>query len=186
MAVTEILGTDALSSSRITLNDNFVELQDRIDDISFYLDTTAQTIQQISLITATQIAVSGTATFTSAQADDLTVTATTELQGGVKRTGVTGSMNGGVTTLSEPYVSNIYFVDGTGTPIDIPATPQSHGVEILLIADQAGTHTFNSTNIAGVSTAELQGQAAIVELRAIDNGSGTVEWYVVGGGENFS
>ena len=134
MAVTEILGTDSLSSSRITLNDNFVELQDRIDDISTYLDTTAQTITGVS-ITATQIAVSGTATFTSTQTDDLTVTATTDLQGGVKRTGVTGSMNGGVATLQEPYTANVYFIQGGGAQLDIPSSQSTtHGAEILLIA----------------------------------------------------
>ena len=186
MAVTEILGTDSLSSSRITLNDNFVELQDRIDDISTYLDTTAQTLTGVS-ISATQITVSGTAGFLSVETDELTVLASTDMQGGVKRTGVTGSMSNGVTSILEPYTSNIYFVDGTSGPMALPTSQSTtHGTEILLIAANAGTHTFDSSNIAGISTAEFTGQGQIVELRAIDSGNGSIWWYVVGGGANFS
>ncbi len=184
MAVTEILGTDSLSSSRITLNDNFVELEDRIEDISNYLDTSAQTITGVS-ITATQIAVSGTATFTSTQTDDLTVTANTDLQGSVKRTGVVGSVANPVSTLTEPYTANVYFIETQGVQLDIPSSlPSTHGTEILLIATNNNIQ-FNTGNIERVNQAELVEAGDIVELKAIDDGSGTVKWYVIGGGDNF-
>jgi hypothetical protein len=115
MAVIEILGTDSLSSSRITLNDNFVELQDRVDDISTYLDTTAATITGVA-ITATQLSVSGGSTLINVTASDITLSGSADFQGTVFKTAVEGSMASGVTSFATTFSSHTYFVQDTGTP----------------------------------------------------------------------
>ena len=102
MAVIEILGTDSLSSSRITLNDNFVELQDRVDDISTYLDTTAATITGVA-ITATQLSVSGGSTLINVTASDITLSGSADFQGTVFKTAVEGSMASGVTSFATTF-----------------------------------------------------------------------------------
>lgn len=186
MAVTEILGTDSLSSSRITLNDNFVELQDRIDDISFYLDTTNQNINGVS-ITATQINVSGGSILTSVSASDLTISGSADFQGTVFKTAIEGTMASGVTTFAATYSSHTYFVqaDPQGNLITLPAG--QHGQEIMLIADTGGNVEFDASTISGITTAELPQAGDAVELRAIDSGNGNIWWYCVGksGGANF-
>lgn len=185
MAVIEILGTDSLSSSRITLNDNFVELQDRIDDISNYLNTTAATLTNVAVI-ATQINVSGGSTLTNVTASDLSLSGAADFQGTVFKTAVEGSAATGVTSFGTTYSSHTYFVQNTGTTITLPAG--QHGQEIMLIADTGGNVTFDATNISGISTATLTTAGDAVSLRAIDDGTGSVLWYCVGksGGANFS
>ena len=185
MAVTEILGTDSLSSSRITLNDNFVELQDRIDDISNYLNTTAATLTNVA-VTATQINVSGGSTLTNVTASDLSLSGAADFQGTVFKTAVEGSAAAGVTSFGATFSSHTYFVQDPGATIPFPAG--QHGQEIMLIADTGGGVTLDATNISGVSTATLTTAGDAVSLRAIDDGTGTVLWYCVGksGGANFS
>ena len=185
MAVIEILGTDSLSSSRITLNDNFVELQDRIDDISNYLNTTAATLTNVA-VTATQINVSGGSTLTNVTASDLSLSGAADFQGTVFKTAVEGSAAAGVTSFGATFSSHTYFVQDPGATIPFPAG--QHGQEIMLIADTGGGVTLDATNISGVSTATLTTAGDAVSLRAIDDGTGTVLWYCVGksGGANFS
>jgi hypothetical protein len=186
MAVIEILGTDSLSSSRITLNDNFVELQDRVDDISTYLDTTAATITGVALITATQLSVSGGSTLVNVTASDITLSGSADFQGTVFKTAVEGSMASGVTSFATTFSSHTYFVQDTGTPITLPAG--QHGQEIMLIADTGGNVILDPSTISGINTAELPNTGDAVELRAIDSGNGNVWWYCVGksGGAQFS
>ena len=186
MAVIEILGTDSLSSSRITLNDNFVELQDRIDDISNYLNTSAATLTNVA-VTATQINVSGGSTLTNVTASDLSLSGAADFQGTVFKTAVEGSAAAGVTSFGATFSSHTYFVQDTGgATINLPAG--QHGQEIMLMADTGGGVPLDATNISGVSTATLTTAGDAVSLRAIDDGTGSVLWYCVGksGGANFS
>jgi len=50
--ITEILGTDSLSSSRLTINSNFTVINDEIADITALIDPTTNTITGISSISA--------------------------------------------------------------------------------------------------------------------------------------
>ena len=45
--ITEILGTDSLSSSRITINGNFSSLNNELADVTTLLDTTTSTITNL-------------------------------------------------------------------------------------------------------------------------------------------
>ena len=50
ITVTEILGTDSISGSRIIINDNFAVLRDEINAIEVYLDPDAGTIDGLNSI----------------------------------------------------------------------------------------------------------------------------------------
>jgi len=185
MAVTEILGTDSLSSSRITLNDNFVELQDKIDDINGFLSTSAATLTGVA-ITATQLTVQGGTSLVNVTASDLVVTGGVDFQGTIIKSSVDGTMASGVTSLGPTYAKHTYFVNGSGGTISLPAG--IHGQEILLIADSNGATVLDPATISGISTAELGATGSAVELRAVDSGTGNVWWYVIGrsGNTTFS
>lgn len=182
MAVTEILGTDSLSSSRITLNDNFVELQDKIDDINGFLSTSAATLTGVA-ITATQLTVQGGTSLVNVTASDLVVTGGVDFQGTIIKSSVDGTIANGVTSLGPTYSKHTYFVDGSQGQISLPAG--IHGQEIFLIADSATSNNntpvaFDPSTISGITTAELLATGAAVELRCVDSGNGNLWWYVIG------
>ena len=92
MAVTEILGTDSLSSSRITINDNFLSLEDEIADLKGYLDPTAATLSGVTLST-TQLEVGGSAISNTAATLGVatTINANIDMGAAVIYSGVSGS-----------------------------------------------------------------------------------------------
>lgn len=53
--ITEILGTDSLSSSRITINENFQIVTEEINSITEYLSTESGELTNITLIQSSQI-----------------------------------------------------------------------------------------------------------------------------------
>lgn len=56
--ITEILGTDSLSSSRLTINSNFTVINDEIADITALIDPTTNTIAGIDSISAESLTLS--------------------------------------------------------------------------------------------------------------------------------
>jgi hypothetical protein len=56
--ITEILGTDSVSSSRLTINSNFSVINDEIADITALIDPTTNTINNIESISAESLTLS--------------------------------------------------------------------------------------------------------------------------------
>lgn len=57
ITVTEILGTDSISASRIVINDNFAILRDEVNSIQTYLDTNAGTIDGLNSLETLNLSV---------------------------------------------------------------------------------------------------------------------------------
>jgi len=55
ITVTEILGTDSISGSRIVINDNFAILKDEINSIEAYLDPDAGTIDGLNSLSTQEL-----------------------------------------------------------------------------------------------------------------------------------
>lgn len=172
MAVTEILGTDSLSSSRVTLNNNFLDLQDEIQDLQALLNPSTNTLTGVD-ITANSITISGTpgtSTLLEATATSLDVNGPAVLAERLRKTGINGTAAAaGTTSLPTTVAHSTYFIDCSST---YGLTSQLDGTEVTLICAVNGD--VDATSIAG-ATAITMVQNETLTLRYIDT-----SWYIIG------
>lgn len=171
MAVTEILGTDSLSSSRITLNDNFTTLEDEVTNLKGYLDPTAATLSGVTVSTS-QLTVGASVLNASSATIGVatTISANTTLGASIIKSGISGTSSAGLTTLPATLAHSTYFVDATAQ-IALAASTVV-GQEITLIAQVGGN--VEATNVAGAASITLA-QNGTLTLR-----SDSTSWYIIG------
>jgi len=175
MAVTEILGTDSLSSSRVTLNDNFLDLQDELLDLKALLDPQTNTLTGVD-ITANSLTITGspgTTTLLATTASSLDVAGNTTLGGAVIKSGTQGTIGAGISgPLPTGPAHSTYFVDLTG-PNSFGLSSGSDGQEIMLIATNAGT--VDAASVANTASIAMDGPGSTLTLRFFVS-----DWYIVG------
>lgn len=172
MAVTEILGTDSLSSSRVTLNNNFLDLQDEIVDLKALLNPQTNTLSGVD-ITATSITISGspgTSVLGDATATTLEVDAETNLKGAIRKTGTSTSAANLTTTLPVTLADSTYFVDCAN---QLTLQPGQEGQEITLICGGAGAVQANL--VGGATSINMDAVGSTLTIRYFDT-----TWYIIG------
>jgi hypothetical protein len=171
MAVIEILGTDSLSSSRITLNDNFTSLEDEISNLKGYLDPSALTLTGVTVSTS-QLTVGSSVLGTSSATIGVatTISANLTLDASIIKSGISGTSSAGLTALPATLAHSTYFVDATAQIALAVSTIV--GQEITLIAQVSGD--IEATNVAGAASITLT-QNGTLTLRS----DGT-SWYIIG------
>jgi hypothetical protein len=180
--ITEILGTDSLSSSRITINGNFSSLNDELGDIASILDTTTATISGLSSITTESITVQNGGTLillgntnivqvgVAAEFD-----AEVTLGGRYIKNGVSGSAATPINAITNPinpaageftsYIVNSNVI----LPVGL------EGQEITLINESSSAIVVAGTgNILGAQSLQLDGVNSTVTLRFIGS-----KWYII-------
>tara|TARA_B110000977_G_C10866547_1_gene411827 strand:- start:44 stop:694 length:651 start_codon:yes stop_codon:yes gene_type:complete len=208
ISVTEILGTDSLSGSRLVINDNFNVLASEINAMEVYFAPTAGTITNLNNLSTEALRV-GLSTIL------LDINASTfDILTNVKMTGNLTMSGGGVfrndtnpTPLNDTTAGSSMTLDvGTSTaipaytinrcgntditaPLDISLYQGSIGQEIFFmctegsgvvnVASPAGLNYIVTTGTTNTITLNAVGES--VHLLAIDNGSGIPIWYIVGG-----
>jgi hypothetical protein len=177
--ITQILGTDSLSSSRPVINSNFQLLNDEIADIQALIDPTNATIQNISSATVQSLTVinntTNIATFTTTGIEfDVNVEASSRMTMGAEiiKTGIEGSV-ASPTAINSPgsLTESTYFINaGFTLPVAIL------GQEVTIINASANAVTISAAAGAslGATSISLDGQNSTVTLRYI----GTI-WYVI-------
>lgn len=166
--ITQILGTDSLSSSRIVLNDNFAAINDQVEDIAGLLDVNTQTLTLTGNLNADGIQLtSGKFTVNSSTITlglETTVGNTLILNGGLRHS-VTPSI---VTAMpTNGYSFTTYRLDAEDIEI---ANGDAIGQEITLFAEVGGTNILNaSNNIAGVTSVSVAENGTLT-LRYISEG----------------
>ena len=172
MAVTEILGTDSLSSSRLTLNDNFLSLEDEITDLKGYLDPTAATLSGVTINT-TQIEIGSSAISNTAASFGVatTINANIQLGASIIYSGVNGSASAPLTGNITAFAHSTYFIDPSAG-MEIGDT-SIDGTEITLISMALGdiTGNFGGTNLIHFAAA-----FETLTLRSVNS-----VWYIMGG-----
>jgi len=178
MAVQEILGTDSLSSSRITINDNFLSLEDEIGDIKAFLSPTAATLNNVTINTSEIIVGNSTSNTAAISLSGATFNTSVEfnnnitVQGSTVYSGVSGSA---ATPLTDDIgasalINSTYFVDPTNI-VNIESTAID-GLEITIIATSPGEITGS---IAGHNDSIVFNNIyESVTLRSFDQ-----VWYVI-------
>lgn len=172
--ITQILGTDSVSSSRVVINDNFTAINSDLADIASLLNVANESI-----------ALSGSAAFGSANiAAGKVVISNTALTSTVPTTINAKFTLGAASILSvksistgdlpadSSFVHSIYKIDGAGVS-SVNLNVGEQGQEIVLLAENSNV-TVSVTNIAGV-TALTIGANGSVSLKF----AGT-KWFITG------
>lgn len=170
--ITLIQGTDSLSASRVTLNDNFTALNDELGLVTGLLDPTTSNLSGVTNIDATSIDVDGGSAASFASTGNVLSADTTAVDGLLQ-------INGGATYDAEivaampaanAFESSSYIV--TTSPANIEDAEE--GQEITVIADAGVTVNVTTTSgVAGVNTITLN-PGATVTLRFHGN-----IWYLI-------
>ena len=176
--ITEILGTDSLSSSRITINGNFSSLNNELADISTLLDTTTSTIAGMSAIQTETITVQdGGTLIANANANVFQILVSSEfdkevsLGGRLLKNGVSGTaaspINTGANAL-DPATGEYttYLINNNA---NLPAGLE--GQEITIVNEAGGSVSI--TGSLGASSLALDNTNSNVTLRYIGS-----KWYV--------
>ena len=182
--ITEILGTDSVSSSRPVINSNFELLNDETASITALLDPTTSTLQSVGLSSISSITLVDGASIASIASGGATFEVDTTFNGALN---IGGSLikNGIVGSPAIPTAQNnpasisasTYFV-GNSTTFTLPAGEE--GQEVTLINKNSAAVTIQVAIGAalGVTSIELQGAPVInssVTLRCF-----AATWYVIG------
>ena len=183
--ITEILGTDSISSSRLTLNSNFTAVNDEIADITNLIDPVTSTISNIDTISAESINLStisggSTLNIVSFNSNGATFSVASDFgedvifQKKVSKTGKLGSPAAGSVASSPSTIDVTTLFTASTAPLNLPGGVD--GQEITVINTLNSAVTSSTTNIAA-STISLDSQNSSITLRYISSSS---TWYIIG------
>ncbi len=207
ISVTEILGTDSLSGSRLVINDNFNVLASEINSMEVYFAPSAGTITNLNNVSTEALRVGLSTVLLDINAS------TFDILTNVKMTGNLNMNFGGIfrndtnpTTLNEagvampatrsvgsssaipPYSLNRVGNSDTVNTLTLDLFNGSIGQEIFFIYSDVTTGLVRINGVAnnlvltGSGTnIDLNALGQTVHLLCIDNGSGVGVWYIVGG-----
>lgn len=180
--ITEILGTDSISSSRLTINSNFTAVNDEIADLTALVDPVTSTISGIESVSAESLnlsVVGGGTTTQIISADNTGVSfgvaadfgANVNIQGAIQKSGVIGTPTSGATASTPSSIEvSTYF---TAVNVELPAGTE--GQELTIINTAASPVDVTTSAQLSVSTISLLGKFSTVTLRHIGG-----IWFVIG------
>jgi hypothetical protein len=169
--ITLILGTDSVSSSRVTINDNFSNINAELADINGVLDTSNETITLDgtgsfgALVIATNkfIANNTGAISNVPLTVNETLTAAADMIYSIRKIGAaTGTSD---LPAANSFAHSTYSVDSAAIS-SVNLNVGDAGQEITVVSD-GGLLTINTTNVAGASSIELADKGSIT-FRFID------------------
>lgn len=204
ISVTEILGTDSLSGSRLVLNDNFNILTSEINAMEVYFNPTAGTITNLNDLKTQSLRVGLSTILLDVNASTFDILTNVNMTGNL-------NLNGGglVRNDVDPQTLNNTFAGGspiavgtstavppytiervgnsTGTTVNIQLNDGTIGQEIFFVYSEAQTGVIsiagavNPLVLPGGTKIELNAQGETVHLLCVDDGTGNGDWYLVGG-----
>jgi hypothetical protein len=205
ISVTEILGTDSLSGSRLVINDNFNILASEINAMEVYFNPTAGTITNLNDVKTQSLRVGLSTVLLDINASTFNILRPVNMTGNLNLNGA-GLIRNNVNpqTLDDVFSGPSLVIDvGTSTAIP-PYTIervgngstatlniQLHdgviGQEIFFIYSDATSGVvrisgaINPIIVSGGNSIELSDKGETAHLLCIDDGTGNGEWYLVGG-----
>jgi len=210
ISVTEILGTDSLSGSRLVINDNFNVLTSEINAMEVYFAPSAGTITNLNNVSTEALRVGLSTILLDINASTFDILTNVEMTGNLNMTGsgifrndtspttlndtgqaMPATIQVGTTTAIPSYtmyrVGNSDSGVGAAGTLTLQLNTGRIGQEIFFAYD-AGSNVVsiigNASNLvlsASGTSITLDAVGETVHLLAIDNGAGTAVWYVVGG-----
>ena len=205
ISVTEILGTDSLSGSRLVINDNFNVLASEINSMEVYFSPSGGTITNLNNLSSEALRVGLSTILLDINASTFDILTNVKMTGNLNMTGAGIFRND-----TNPQTLNDTFAGGSpipvGTSTAIPAYTMNRvgnatatAIAITLNSGSIGQDIFfiytegtGDVVISGVAnnlvlpggvtnslTLDTIGKS--VHLLAIDNGLGVAVWFLVGG-----
>jgi hypothetical protein len=207
ISVTEILGTDSLSGSRLVINDNFNVLASEINAMEVYFAPAAGTITNLNNVSTEALRVGLSTILLDVNASTFDILTNVKMTGNLNLTGSGLFRNDtnptnlddttagagmtiqvGTSTAIPPYSINRCGNTDITTDLDLMLNSGSIGQEIFFVYTAgSGSVVINpvSGNLVlpgtGSTKITLNGIGETVHLLAIDNGSGVPVWFIVGG-----
>ena len=208
ISVTEILGTDSLSGSRLVINDNFNVLASEINAMEVYFAPAAGTLTNLNNLSTEALRVGLSTILLDINASTFDILTNVKMTGnltmsggGVFRNdtnptslndttaGAGMSISVGTSTAIPPYTINRCGNTDITTALSLQLEQGAIGQEIFFICTE-GSGTVNIASPTGfnyivttgvTNTITLNAVGESVHLLAIDNGSGIPVWFIVGG-----
>jgi hypothetical protein len=205
ISVTQILGTDSLSGSRLVINDNFNILASEINAIENYFNPVAGTITNLNDVRTESLRVGLSTVLLDINGATFDILAPVNISnsnlrinnGGLIRNDIDPVVLNDVNIISPFGVGTAgapppYTIERVGnaslTAITLELFEGLIGQEIFFMYSQATTGDVNiigeSGNpliLSGGSTLTLNGQGQTAHLLCIDDGTGNGDWYLIGG-----
>lgn len=178
--ITEILGTDSVSSSRPVINSNFELLNDELGSVVALLNPTTGVLTGLTAATTQGLnVVDGSSLLTVNTAGAVFGTSATmqsiNLGGKLIKSGVVGSAATATTNLAPSTLDKSnYFIDGT---FSLPVGDDGQEATLINVANSAVTVQANTGQGAALAATaiSLDGLNSTITLRCFN----TV-WYVIG------
>jgi hypothetical protein len=207
ISVTEILGTDSLSGSRIVINDNFNILASEINAMEVYFSPSAGTITNLNNLQTDALRVGLSTVRLDINASTFDVIANVNVQGGdinLNGGGLTrnnvdpqtlddifaGSamvVNVGTSTALPPYTVE-RVANSDSAPLTVQLWDGKIGQEIFFVySGTAGGEVdivspgLNFVLPGGGTIISMNDQGQTVHLLSVDDGTGNGDWYIIGG-----
>jgi hypothetical protein len=206
ISVTEILGTDSLSGSRLVLNDNFNILTSEINAMEVYFNPTAGTITNLNDLKTESLRVGLSTILLDVNASTFDILTNVNMTGNLNlnggglirndvdpqtlndgfATGSPGVITVGTSTAVPPY-SIERVGNQTATTVTIQLNDGLIGQEIFFVYSEAQTGVISITGavtplvLPGGTKVELDAQGKSAHLLCVDDGTGNGVWFLVGG-----
>jgi len=204
ISVTEILGTDSLSGSRLVLNDNFNIVTSEINAMEVYFNPTAGTITNLNDLKTESLRVGLSTILLDVNAStfdiltNVNMTGNLNLNGGglvrndvdpqtLNDTFAAGSpISVGTSTAVPPYTVE-RVGNSLGTTVNIQLNDAVIGQEIFFVYSEAQTGVISIAGavtplvLPGGTKIELNAQGETAHLLCVDDGTGNGVWFLVGG-----
>ena len=204
ISVTEILGTDSLSGSRLVLNDNFNIITSEINAMEVYFNPTAGTITNLNDLKTESLRVGLSTILLDVNASTFDILTNVNMTGNL-------NLNGGglirndidPQTLDDAFAAGSPITVGTstavppysvervgnslGTTISIQLNDGSIGQEIFFVYSEAQTGIIEIAGavtplvLSGGTKIQLAAQGDTIHLLCVNDGSGNGIWFLVGG-----
>ena len=207
ISVTEILGTDSLSGSRLVINDNFNVLASEINSMEVYFSPSAGTITNLNNLSSEALRVGLSTILLDINASTFDILTNVKMTGNLNMTGAGIFRNDtNIQTLNDVFAGGSPIPVGTSTaipaytmnrvgnstasPIAITLNSGSIGQEIFFIytegsGDVVISGVASNLVLPGATTSPnkltLNAIGQSVHLLAIDNDQGQAVWFLVGG-----
>lgn len=173
--ITTIQGTDSLSASRVTLNDNFTALNYELNAVTALLDPVTGNLTGVTGAEVETLSVDGGAAAEFAATGN-TLTADTQVDGLIQFNDAVvydqESVAPGSMPAASTFTSSTYVINAAGS---ITLNNAIDGQQITIIADGGIVTVANAVDVAGVNTSITIDQYGTLSLRFIGS-----NWYIVG------
>ena len=207
ISVTEILGTDSLSGSRLVINDNFNVLTSEINAMEVYFAPSAGTITNLNNLSTEALRVGLSTILLDINSSTFDILTNVKMTGNLNMTGggifrndtnpttlddtgqaMPATIAIGTSTAIPPFSINRVGNSDLVNTLTLALNNGSIGQEIFFVYTTGGgvvriNGIASNLVLPGIGTTnlDLNGTGESVHLLAIDNGLGAAVWYLVGG-----